>query len=372
MSCPNYNIPYNDYVVTLTGYGTCFGVAVDSGGNVYFADNYNNIILKITPSGVLSTLAGTSGTAGYVDGQGTAAKFNKPYGVAVDSGGNVYVADTVNNRIRKITPSGLVSTLAGSGTEGYADGQGTAAKFNKPYGVAVDSSGNVYVADTFNHRIRKITSTGLVTNFAGNGIDGYVDGTIGIAQIIGPYGVAVGPNGNIYVSSTNAIRMIYNGSVYTVAGANLAGYVDDVNAVDARFSQPFGIAVDSGGNIYVADPGNNRIRKIGFTISNDSSLQLTVKTLAGSSFGYADGQGTAAKFNQPYGVAVDSSGNVYVADSGNNRFRKINKTTCRPICQSISRQIAKASGGTVNTTLTSPYSFSFFDLTSRIVYCPNS
>ena len=185
------------------------GVAVDILGNVYVADSGNNIIRKITPEGVVSTLAG-DGTPEHLDGTGTSARFNAPQGVAVDSLRNVYVADSYNHRIRKITPAGLVSTLAGDGTAAYLDATGTSAEFNYPYGVAVDSLGNVYVADSSNHSIRKINPAGLVSTLAGDGTAGYLDQTATSAQFYFPNGVAVDSLGNVYVAdnSNHSIRKI--------------------------------------------------------------------------------------------------------------------------------------------------------------------
>ncbi len=182
------------------------GVAVDGAGNVYVADRYNHRIRKITASGVVSTLAGSA--SGYTDGTGTSAKFKNPTGVAVDGAGNVYVADYNNHGIRKITTSGVVSTLAGI-TYGYTDGTGTSAKFKNPYGVAVDGAGNVYVADRDNHRIRKITTSGVVSTLAGSS-QGYTDGTGTSAQFAYPFGVAVDGTGNVYVAdeSNHRIRKI--------------------------------------------------------------------------------------------------------------------------------------------------------------------
>ena len=269
---------------------------------------------------VVSTLAGSGafGFNGFADGTGTEAKFHYPSGVAVDSAGTVYVADYNNHRIRKISPSGVVSTLAGSGAFGFADGTGTEAKFDQPTGVAVDSAGNVYVADTWNSRIRKISPSGEVSTLAGSGAFGFADGTGTAAKFNYPFGVAVDSSGNVYVADmwNNRIRKITpSGVVSTLAGSGVFGFADGAGTA-AKFNEPTGVAVDSAGNVYVADMGNNRIRKI--TPSGE------VSTLAGSgAFGFADGTGTEAKFHYPFGVAVDSSSNVYVADRENHRIRKI-------------------------------------------------
>ena len=192
------------------------------------------------------------------------AQFDRPRGVAVDSSGNVYVADTRNSRIRKIIPEGVVSTFAGS-TWGYKDATGTSAQFSIPTGVAVDSDGNLYVADTDNHRIRKITSGGVVTTLAGSGTEGYHDATGTKAQFAAPVGVAVDSSGNVYVADAgnNRIRKITPaGEVTTLAGSDTAGHHDDATGTAARFDVPTGVAVDSSGILYVADFWNNRIRKI--------------------------------------------------------------------------------------------------------------
>jgi len=293
------------------------GVAVDASANLYVADRNNNRIRKITAAGVVTTLAG-SGIEGLTDGTGTAAQFSNPIGVAVDGSGNVYVADLNNNRIRKITAAGVVTTLAGSGIQGSADGTGTSAQFFLPFGVAVDASGNVYVADTYNNRIRKITATGVVTTLAGFGIQGFADGTGTSARFNKPSGVAVDGSGNVYVADNlnHRIRKITAaGVVTTLAGSGVAGFAEGTGTV-ARFNTPSGVAVDGSGNVYVADTNNNRIRKI--------TAAGIVTTLAGSGIeGFANATGTAAQFRNPIGVAVDSSGNVYVADTFNNRIRKI-------------------------------------------------
>ena len=293
------------------------GVTVDSFGDVYVADAGNNRIRKITLRGVISTFAGT-GTAGHQEGANTAAQFNTPYGVAVDPSGNVYVADSGNNRIRKITSRGVVSTFAGTGTAGHREGASTAAPFDTPFDVAMDPSGTLYVADTDNHRIREITPGGVVTTLAGSGIQGFANGAGTAAQFDGPSGVAVDSSGNVYVADygNDRIRRITpEGVVTTLAGSGIRGFANGAGTA-AQFDGPSGVAVDSSDNLYVADYGNDRIRKI--IISTK-----VVSTLAGSTWGYKEGTGTAALFRSPYDVAVDSSGNVYVADKDNHRIRKI-------------------------------------------------
>jgi len=298
------------------------GVAVDSSGNVYVADYGNNDIRKVTPAGVVTTLAGMAGTHGSANGTGTAARFYHPSGVALDASGNIYVGDSDNDTIREVTPAGVVTTLAGlAGNIGSADGTNNAARFNSPRGVGVDSSGNVYVADYYNDTIRKITPAGVVTTPAGLAVlYGNVDGAGGAARFDSPSGVGVDSSGNVYVADTlsQTIRKITPaGAVTTLAGSAAApGSADGTNNA-ARFYDPFGVAVDGAGNVYVADTGNNTIRKI-----TSSGVVTTLAGLAGT-IGGADGTNSAARFNGPSGVAVDSSGNVYVADNYNHTIRKI-------------------------------------------------
>ncbi|MGZ5441352.1 MAG: hypothetical protein ACXW4P_04610 [Thermoanaerobaculia bacterium] len=295
------------------------GVATDSGGNVYVADTGNDTIRKITPAGVVTTLAGSAGVSGNADGTGSAARFENPSGLATDSGGNVYVADTGNDTIRKITPAGVVTTLAGSAYEsGNQDGTGSAARFFSPQGVATDGAGNVYVVDRDNFAIRKITAAGVVTTLAG-GQYGGADGIGSAASFAFPLGVAADNGGTVYVADTSnlTIRKITPaGVVTTVAGdAGAEGSADGTGRT-ARFLSPRGVAADSGGNVYVADSRNHTIRKI--------TPAGVVTTLAGQRLvGGADGTGSAARFNNPYGVAIDSGGNVYVADRNNNTIRKV-------------------------------------------------
>jgi len=346
-------------------------VAVDNAGNVYVADTQNQAIRKITPGGAVTTWAGSPGNPGNADGLGGAARFNSPEGVAVDGAGNVYVADTLNHTIRKVTPGGEVATWAGSagnaggaalpfapagmaldgagnvyvadsgnhtirkvtpggvaatwagsaGESGHADGAGSAARFDRPEGVAVDGAGHVYVADSGNQTIRRVTPGGVVATLAGSpGKHGSSDGLGTEARFNNPRGVVVDGAGNVYVSDSlnHSIRKITpRGEVTTLAGrAREPGSADGPRSV-ARFGHPTGVAVDSGGNVYVADTYNHTIRKI--TPAGE------VATLAGlgTSWGSADGAGRKARFFYPQGVAVDSMGNVYVADNSNHSIRKI-------------------------------------------------
>jgi sugar lactone lactonase YvrE len=295
-------------------------IAIDASGNAYVADQVNNEIRKITPQGLVSTFAGLA-ASGSANGQGTSASFFWPSGIAIDASGNLYVADEENNLIRKISPEGLVTTLAGSGLYSSTDGQGTAASFAAPQGVAVDASGNVYVADSGNNLIRKITPGGLVSTFAGSTSSGSADGQGVAAGFKKPTGITVDANGNIYVAdfSNNLIRKITSGGlVSTLAGSTKSGSVDGQGAA-ASFNNPSGIAVDVSGNIYVADYENNEIRKV--------TSEGLVTTLAGSTTpGSADGDGATARFYLPYGIAVDASGNLYVVDAGNEEIRKVNES----------------------------------------------
>ena len=298
------------------------GVAVDGAGSVYVADTMNYTIRKITPAGAVTTLAGAVGQSGGADGAGGAARFNGPMGVAVDGAGNVYVADTSNSTIRKITPEGVVTTLAGAAEqEGSADGAGSAARFNLPWGVAADGAGNVYVADARNSTIRKVTPEGVVTTLAGAaGQIGSADGTGGAARFDGAEHVAVDSAGNVYVGEqlNETIRKITpEGVVTTLAGAaGQPGSVDGTGSA-ARFAGPSGVAVDNAGNVYVADGFNGTIRKV--------TPAGVVTTLAGTAgqLGDQDGSGGAAQFQPPTGMAVDGAGYVYVADTYNDTIRKI-------------------------------------------------
>ncbi|MBS1525241.1 MAG: hypothetical protein JST19_06320 [Bacteroidetes bacterium] len=312
---------YLDGTGTAARFNHPFGLTVDKSGNLCIADEGNELIREISPALAVSTFAGTPGIAGFTNGADTSASFNKPFGVAADSLGNLYVADAGNNVIRMITAAGVVSTFAGTGTAGAADGTDTAS-FNTPLGVAVDKTGNVYVADYENHIIRRISPAGVVGTLAGKaGVPGASDGLDTAARFNLPEAVAVDAAGNVYVADNgnNAIRKVTPaGQVTTLAGNGSVGAANG-SGNSASFNSPFGIAVDATGNVYVADAGNNMIRKI--------TPSGAVSTLAGrTAVGAGDGVGTAATFNTPSGIAVDAAGNVYVADENNNLIRKITQS----------------------------------------------
>jgi DNA-binding beta-propeller fold protein YncE len=300
------------------------GVVVDASGNLYVADANNDTIRKVTSAGVVSTFAGTAGVPGSANGTGSGAFFNLPQGVAIDSTGNIYVADYKNSTIRKVTSAAVVTTIAGTaGVAGAADGAAAVTTLNSPLGVAVDGSGNVYVADTGNHTIRKVTSSGTVSTLAGiAGTSGKVNGAGTVATFNGPSGVAVDSSGNVYVADTynHAIRMVTSAGVVTTFAGTLgvAGTADGA-AASAGFNFPSGVAVDSAGNVYVADQGNNTIRKISAGIVSTVAGPVATPYLTGR----VDGPATTARFNHPTGLAVDSSGNVYVADYDNDLIRKV-------------------------------------------------
>jgi sugar lactone lactonase YvrE len=309
-------------VISEQRFNTPSAITMDASGLIYVADTNNHSIRKLTTAGILTTFAGSPESFGIDDGLGSDARFHHPNSVAVDATGNVYVADSYNHTIRKISPTGEVSTLAGSPEEsGSADGSGSVARFNFPYGVAVDSSGMVYVADTENHTIRKITPAGNVTTLAGSVLtSGSRDGTASIAQFNLPSSVAVDASGNVYIADTlnSTIRKITpTGTVTTLAGNPSESGDADGPGIDARFNFPSGLTVTPTGTVYVADTGNHTIRKITSTGA--------VTTVAGSvnNPGSTDGRGISALLNGPGSVAVDSAGTVFVADTLNQTIRKI-------------------------------------------------
>lgn len=299
------------------------GMALDGHGILYVSERFGNRIRRISPDGSVSNFAGT-GAAGYVDGPAATAQFNYPFGIALDGAGSLLVADTFNHRIRVVDPEGQVSTLAGDGNAGYRDGPAAQAQFDRPTDVALSPTGIIYVADPGNDRVRAISPDGIVTTLAGSGERGFKDGPADQAQFNGPQYLAMGGEGNIYASDSvsfelrgnYAIRRITpDGVVSTVAGTGHPGRADGSTA-DADLSLPSGLDVDAEGNLFVADEDNQRIRVI--------TPQGMIYTLAGvGTNGYADGAGAEAAFFFPHGVALDGAGHLYVADIVASRIRAI-------------------------------------------------
>lgn len=306
-------IGYNDAPGTTAQFNTPAAVAFAADGTMYVADRANHKIRTISPQGIVNTLAGS--VAGYADGAGANAKFNVPIGLVVGTDGNIYVSDLSNNKIRKVTPQGVVTTLAGS-TEGSEDGTGANAKFSMPFGITTAPDGSLYVADLGNSRIRKITLGGNVTTFAGS-VSGDIDNVGTLARFRSPSGIVYGTDGNLYVADNqnHKIRKIQpDGKVTTLAGNGIAGTANGVNT-NAQFNFPHSITMSADGYLYVSDLYNHRIRKI--------SLAGVVKTLAGEFQGFMDGDAEDASFNEPNGLAVFPDGTIYVADFNNHKIRKI-------------------------------------------------
>jgi uncharacterized protein (TIGR03437 family) len=286
------------------------GLALDSAGNLYIADSSLSNIRRVDKNGIITTIAGQTGAAGFAGDGGPATKalLGNPSGLAIDKSGNLYIADGGNSRVRMIDTTGTISTIAGNGTFGLTGDGGAAAKatLNYPLDLAVDAAGNLYIADTYNGAVRKISLSGIISTVA--------------AQLSQPRGVAVDASGNVYVADSfheRILRIDSNGNMTRVAGTGQAGFSGDGSAATAAmFSTPNGVAVDSSGAVYVADGDNNRIRR--FTPGGN------VKTFAGTNTSTGDGgTSTRARLLSPFGVAVDASGNLYIADSGENRIRKV-------------------------------------------------
>jgi len=322
-----------------------FSVAVDSSRSVYIADASDNRIRQVS-NGAIATAVG-NGTAGVGGDYGPpfAAELNFPCGVAVDFAGNLYIADSYNNRIRKLS-NGVLTTVAGSGTAGFSgdNGPATFAELNAPSAVAVDAAGNLYIADTLNQRIRKVTN-GVITTVAGSGLAGVNaagyggdNGQATSARLANPVGVAIDASGNLYIADAgnHRIRRVSGGEITTVAGNGAAGFSGDNGpAANAELWSPEGIAIDSRGNLYIADQGNQRIRKVS---------QGVIATVAGNGtagFGGDNGPATSAELHGiggstplPWGIAVDAAGNLYVADPGNRRVRVLTSSQAPTVATS--------------------------------------
>ena len=326
------------------------GLAVDGIGNIFIADFRNNRIRKVNSIGIISTAAGSS-DSGYYGGDGdlaTNAFLKLPTGVAIDGLGNIYIVDSKNNRIRKVDSNGIINTIAGNGSFGFGGdgGLATSAILKNPTGVTVDAAGNIYIVDQGNSRVRKVNINGIISTIAGNGIAGFGgDGGLATNALLNnPTGINFDGLGNLYITdySNNRIRKVgSNGIISTVAGNGNVGYGGDGGlATTAILNRPFGLAIDGVGNIFIADVGNNRIRKI--------DINGIISTIAGTDsigvyYGGDGGVATRALLNSPFGVAVSSSGNIlYIADAGNNRIREVTLPVGALISGNIKSPLTKA------------------------------
>ena len=348
------NIPATAAQVSFT-----YGIKTGGSGDIYFADVDNHRVRKVTVStGIITTIAGT-GTGGYnPDGiLATSAQLNGPSDIALDGPGNVYIADTFNHRIRKVTViGGIITTIAGTGTFGYSGDNGypTSAQLHYPFGIALDGPGNVYIADTGNNRIRKVTvSTSIITTIAGTtGTGGYNgdDLVATSAKLNGPQSIALDGSGNFYIVDTgnNRIRLVTMSTITTIAGTGSPYYNgDNIEATSANLNNPSGIALDGSGDVYIADSASNRVRKV--TMSTG-----VITTIAGTGSPYYNGDNivaTNAHLNYPQGVAVDGSGNVYIAD-GNFRIRLLVRSV--PTASPTTAPTASPTASPTDTPTASP------------------
>ena len=306
---------------------TPLGLAVDAAGNLYIADAGNHRVRKVSPAGIVTTAAGNGSEGFSGDGSSAAlAKLFLPVGVMVDVSGNILIADSNNERIRKVSSAGVISTIAGTGSLGFGGdgGLATSAQLAVPYSIAMDPAGNIYIADSVNMRIRKIAPDGIISIAAGDGTEGFTgDEDLAVtAQLASPSSVAVDAAGNLYIADAgnNRIRKVSpDGLIVTVAGDGTAGYAGDGDlATVAQLSTPSGVAVDNSGNLYIADTGNNRIRLV-----RPDGIIVTIAGDGNQGFS-GDGMDPAmAQFDSPSAVALDAQGNVFIADTNNGRIRKI-------------------------------------------------
>jgi sugar lactone lactonase YvrE len=317
------------------------GVAVDSAGNLYIADLQNSVIRKVFASnGKISTIAGT-GTAGYTGDGGPAinAQISWPRGICVDRSGKIFFADNGNDVIREIDASGIITTVAGDGTGnwGYSGDGGPAAsaRLSGATDVRVDSAGNLYIADPYNMRVRKVwAATHVITTIAGNGTAGYSgdNGPATSAELYWPYGVAVDSVGNVYIAdmNNNVVRRVdaATGTITPVAGNRTQGYSGDTqSATSAELNNPLGVTIDAAGNLYISDSGNNVVRKV-------AAGTGIITTIAGNgTLGWSGDGGPAidAELFTPWGLATDSAGNLYIADSGSDRVRVVGSSVTEPV-----------------------------------------
>jgi len=354
-----------------------YNLAFDAGGNFYIADSDNLRIRKVNASGTLITVAGNGGK-GYAgnNGPATNASLYFPSGVAVDTAGNLYIADDENYRVRKVGANGVITTLAGTGSGAYSgdNGAATNAAVNYPQGVACDAAGNVYIADTFNNRIRKVGTNGIITTMAGNGTPAYTGNNTAAtnASLYWPAGVSVDAAGNVYIADTlnERVRKVgTNGIITTVAGNGVDGYSGDGGtATSASLSGPAAVAVDGWGNIYIADNYNNLIRRVA-TNGVITTVAGNVAS-AGGSGGYS-GDGTAATnawLASPQGVGFDAAGNLYISDTLNNRVRRVLLYASQPTL--LLNAVGPANAGNYSVVITNSFGSTTSAVASLTVTVP--
>ena len=312
------------------------GMGVDASGDLFIADFRNSRVRRVDgATGVITTVAGT-GISGFSGdgGPATDAQLNEPFGVAVDASGDLFIADTSNDRVRRVdAATGVITTVVGTGISGFSGDGGptTDAQLNEPFGVAVDASGDLFIADTSNDRVRRVdAATGVITTVAGTGISGFSGdgGPATDAQLNEPFGVAVDASGDLFIADTSNDRVrrvdAATGVITTVAGTGISGFSGDGGqATDAQLNDPSGVAVDASGNLFIADTSNDRVRRV------DSATGV-ITSVAGtgiSGFSGDGGPATDAQLNEPFGVAVDASGNLFIADTSNDRVRRVDGAT---------------------------------------------
>lgn len=314
-----------------------FSIAADALGNYYIADRYNNCIRKVA-SGVITTVAGI-GSSGYSgdNGPANAAALNDPTGVAVDNSGNIYIADHGNNRVRKVDATGTITTIAGNGNPAFSGDNGPAAQaeLNQPGGIATDASGNIYIADQGNQRVRKIAA-GVITTIAGSGVQGFSgdNGPATQASLYFPAGIATDANGNIYIADVGneRVRKIdITGTISTIAGNGSITYNGDNGpATQAAINEPLNLTVDSYGNIFIAEGYNHRIRRI-----NSSGIITTVAGTGTAGYTGDGGPASSANLDRPYGVALGPAGDLYIADYNNSVIRRVTNPTATPLLNTL-------------------------------------
>ncbi len=303
------------------------GICFDVTGNMYIGDDGNNRIRKINMMGVISTFAG-NGTQGYIGdgGQATTAELYQPYSTAFDGEGNLYFSEVSNSVIRKVNTSGIISTFAGTGTAGYSGDGGTAtiAKLGGPIGIDFDGAGNLYKADADNNRIRIVNTLGIISTIAGTGTAGFGGdgGQATAATLYSPFDVTFDATGNLYIadSQNNRIRIVNTmGIISTIAGNGTVGYSgDEGQAINAELDKPIGVICDGAGNLYIADYGNSCIRMV-----NTTGIISTIVGTGTAGFSGDGGNATAAELDSPHCLAFDVEGNLYISDDNNNRIRKV-------------------------------------------------